>query len=106
MSCAYNFAPGRRGASTQIVIDGLAACAGIARTVAPAIAAAAAAATIEYFFFKVFPLCRPGDGSLLAIDPVAKILGVGILFRIVFPRNLLVRFALGRRGKALVIKKL
>ena len=53
-------------------------------TVVPAIAAAAAIAIIEYFFFKVFPLCRSGDGALLPIEPVAEILGVGILFRIVF----------------------
>jgi hypothetical protein len=53
-------------------------------TVVPAIAAAAAIAIIEYFFFKVFPLCRSGVGALLPIEPVAEILGVGILFRIVF----------------------
>jgi hypothetical protein len=32
-------------------------------TVVPAIAATAAAAISEYFFFKVFPLCRSGDGA-------------------------------------------
>jgi hypothetical protein len=32
-------------------------------TVVPAIAAAAAIAISEYFFFKVFPLCRSGDGA-------------------------------------------
>jgi len=58
-------------------------------TVVPAIAAAAAIAISEYFFFKVFPLCRSGDGSLLPIEPVAEILGVGILFRIVFLKFLL-----------------
>lgn len=58
-------------------------------TVVPAIAAAAAIAIIEYFFFKVFPLCRSGDGALLPIEPVAEILGVGILFRIVFSKFLL-----------------
>ena len=58
-------------------------------TVVPAIAVAAAIAISEYFFFKVFPLCRSGDGSLLPIEPVAEILWVGILFRIVFPRILL-----------------
>ena len=62
-------------------------------TVVPAIAAAAATAISEYFFFKVFPLCRSGDGSLLPIDPVAEILGVGILFRIVFPRLVFGSFA-------------
>jgi hypothetical protein len=58
-------------------------------TVVPATAAAAATAISEYFFFKVFPLCRSGDGSLLPIEPVAEILGVGILFRIVFSKFLL-----------------
>jgi len=57
-------------------------------TVVPAIAAAAATAISEYFFFKVFPLCRSGDGSLLPIEPVAEILGGGILFRIVFSKFL------------------
>ena len=57
-------------------------------TVVPAIAVAVAIAISEYFFFKVFPLCRSGDGSLLPIEPVAEILWVGILFRIVFPRIL------------------
>jgi len=58
-------------------------------TVVPATAAAAATAISEYFFFKVFPLCRSGDGSLLPIEPVAEILGAGILFRIVFSKFLL-----------------
>jgi hypothetical protein len=58
-------------------------------TVVPATAAAAAIAISEYFFFKVFPLCRSGDGSLLPIEPVAEILEVGILFRIVFSKFLL-----------------
>ena len=57
-------------------------------TVVPAITAAAATAISEYFFFKVFPLCRSGDGSLLPIEPVAEILGGGILFRIVFSKFL------------------
>lgn len=57
-------------------------------TVVPAIAVAVAIAISEYFFFKVFPLCRSGDGSLLPIEPVAEILWGGILFRIVFPRIL------------------
>jgi hypothetical protein len=58
-------------------------------TVVPAIAAAAAIAISEYFFFKVFPLCRSGVGALLPIEPVAEILWVGILFRIVFSKFLL-----------------
>ncbi len=62
-------------------------------TVVPAIAAAAATAISEYFFFKVFPLCRSGDGSLLPIEPVAEILWVGILFRIVFQRLVFGSFA-------------
>jgi hypothetical protein len=57
--------------------------------VVPAIAVTAAIAISEYFFFKVFPLCRSGDGSLLPIEPVAEILWVGILFRIVFSKFLL-----------------
>jgi hypothetical protein len=66
-------------------------------TVVPATAAAAATAISEYFFFKVFPLCRSGDGSLLPIEPVAEILGVGILFRIVFSKFLLGVLHLRRR---------
>jgi hypothetical protein len=66
-------------------------------TVVPATAAAAATAISEYFFFKVFPLCRSGDGSLLPIEPVAEILGVGILFRIVFSKFLLGVLLLYRR---------
>jgi hypothetical protein len=62
-------------------------------TVVPAITAAAATAISEYFFFKVFPLCRSGVGALLPIEPVAEILGVGILFRIVFPRLVFGSFA-------------
>jgi hypothetical protein len=58
-------------------------------TVVPAITVAAAIAISEYFFFKVFPLCRSGDGAFLPVVPVAEILGVGILFRIVFARFLL-----------------
>jgi hypothetical protein len=66
-------------------------------TVVPATAAAAATAISEYFFFKVFPLCRSGDGSLLPIEPVAEILWVGILFRIVFSKFLLGVLLLYRR---------
>jgi len=74
--------------------------------VVPAIAAAAATAISEYFFFKVFPLCRSGDGSLLPIGPVAEILGVGILFRIVFPRIVLGVLYPRRREFPLVMKPL
>ena len=74
--------------------------------VVPAIAAAAATAISEYFFFKVFPLCRSGDGSLLPIEPVAEILGVGILFRIVFPRTVLGVLHPRRRESQLVMKPL
>ncbi|CAB4743695.1 unannotated protein [freshwater metagenome] len=56
MISAYNFAPGSRGASAQTVILGIAACAGIAVSVAPTTAMAPATATNEFFFFKVFPI--------------------------------------------------
>jgi hypothetical protein len=65
-------------------------------TVVPAIAVAVAIAISEYFFFKVFPLCRSGVGALLPIEPVTEILGGGILFRIVFSKFL---FGVSHRRK-------
>jgi hypothetical protein len=74
MIFAYNFAPGRRGASTQIVIEGFAACAGIAITVVPAIANAPAIATIEYFF-KVSPFMSLAPALVADLTSCANTMG-------------------------------
>jgi hypothetical protein len=75
MICAYNLAPGRRGASTQIVIEGFAACAGIAITVVPAIANAPAIAISEYFFFKVSPFMSLAPAPSCRSDQLTKYYG-------------------------------
>jgi hypothetical protein len=80
MISAYNFAPGRRGASTQIVIEGFAACAGIAITVVPAIANAPAIAISEYFFFKVSPFMSLAPAPSCRSDQLREYYGCKYYF--------------------------
>lgn len=54
MTCAYNCAPGRRGGSTQIVIDGIAACVAIGVTKEAPNKAVVATTSKACFLFKVF----------------------------------------------------